>query len=960
MKKILRSLVTGLAAMVMAGHVLSLHGQDGDMRIYVGKEDAQKMYSSINMQRTSIHDPSVVYDESSKSYYIFGSHMGTARSGNLQNWSWISLPWATVNGDGSQVSASPDNAFRINQTKEVTIQGKTVPFGNFDAAAWNCALPGTNENGETFAWTVDGNMWAPDIVYNPVMKKWCQYLSLNGPAWNSCIILLTADKIEGPYVYQGPVVYTGFRNDTDERISFHKTDLELVIGKQQSLPARYRQDKWGDFWPHAIDPCVFYDEEGNLWMAYGSWSGGIYMLQLNEQTGLRDYDTVYPSDFDTQKAKVTTDPYFGKKIAGGCYVSGEGPYIEHIGDYYYLFVSYGGYAPDGGYEMRIFRSTRPDGPYKDMNGTDAIFTGWRLNFGPNADNRGEKLLGSYNKWGFMTIGECAQGHNSAIAAPDGRTYLVYHTKFNDGTAGHQVRVHQLFLNRQGWLVAAPFEYNGETADDRKIASSQTFRREEVAGPYSVLLHRYGLKHTEYEEATPSDIVLLENGKVEGAYTGTWNIYENNSYITLTLNGTTYEGVVIEQQMEHTTIQAICFTACGSNGTNLWGYRMKDKYALAYTLNTTTLPVKENQSISKNIDLYGIKKQNTVEVKWSSDRPDVLSSTGRYNPAGLTEDVQVQLKAELSCGNYFWTEDYHVTARKETLPEGDWKSGIRAYYNFDGKPFTNAYNSNQEARTMAQGSNRIPSSEADSLRNGRILHQFFGANGNCSYTQIPNPLRNERAEGMTVSLWVKRTDDVPWDAIWSFYNASANTRLYFTGNTYIGFNNGKDWFDINHPGIVVSNRIPVGEWCLVTLTVSRTEGCQLYVNGNRVRDMEYAGNCNGTAVGAATDFDYNKVMDFIQACPNFYLGYGSFWGSVDVRLDDLMIYDRALSSTDVRALNTMSNRVTDFSQLQSGSSIENVDNDLRGTAGQTYDLSGRPVKDMQKGVYIVNGKKIINR
>ena len=74
--------------------------------------------------------------------------------------------------------------------------------------------------------------------------------------------------------------------------------------------------------------------------------------------------------------------------------------------------------------MRVFRSSRPDGPYKDMNGTDAIFTSWKLNYGPNADNRGEKLLGAYNLWGFMNVGERAQGHNSVFAAEDGRTYLV--------------------------------------------------------------------------------------------------------------------------------------------------------------------------------------------------------------------------------------------------------------------------------------------------------------------------------------------------------------------------------------------------------------------------------------------------------------------------------------------------------------------------------------------------------
>lgn len=959
MKKVSYSLLKSLVLTVTLSHSLPSHGQEETLRIPMTTEDAKSKYSTISMQRTSVHDPSIVYDEGSRLYYVFGSHMATAKTRDLQNWTGVSFPWGSVNTDGAITSnVAPADAFHTHQTQKITIHGEMVDFGNFDAAAWNCALPGTGTNGEEIPWTVDGNMWAPDIIYNPVLGKWCQYLSLNGPQWNSCIILLTADRIEGPYVYQGPVIFSGFRSDTDERISFHKTDLELVVGKQSSLPARYKQEKWGDYWPHAIDPCVFYDEDGTLWMSYGSWSGGIYILQLDPNTGLRDYNVTYTGDFDTKGANVTSDPYFGKKIAGGRYVSGEGSYIEHIGNHYYLFMSYGGLEPNGGYEMRVFRSSRPDGPYKDMNGTDAIFTSWKLNYGPNADTRGEKLLGAYNHWGFMNVGERAQGHNSVLAAEDGRTYLVYHTKFNDGTAGHQVRVHQLFLNRSGWPVAAPFEFHGETTGDRQIASSQLFDSKEVAGRYHVLVHPYGQDHAAYEEAAPAEILLREDGKVEGAYSGTWKIYDGNSYITLNLNGTVYEGVLTEQQMEPTTIKAICFTACGDNGTNVWGYRMKDEYALAYTLNTTAIPVKNNQYISRNIDLYGLEKEINVNAKWESDTPDVVSHTGRYNPAGLTEDVPVQLSCELSCGAYFWTDTFHVTARKESLHDGDWLGGIKAYYDFDQEPFVNAYDHTQTARRLSQGGNNKPSLEKDSLRNGNILHQYFGASGYCSYTQMPNPLRNERLEGMTVSLWVKRTDDIPWDAIWSFYNPAANTRLYLTGNSYVGFNNGTDWFDINHPGSIISERIPIGKWSLVTLTVSRTEGCCIYVNGSRIRDVEYVGYCNGSDITDAKDFDYNKVMDFIQSCPNFYLGYGSFWGSVDVRMDDLILYNRALEATDVRALNTMSNRVTDFSTGEGGSSVEPVRHHGDRTMKSAYDLSGRPVKEMKKGIYIIEGRKVM--
>ena len=958
MKNVFHPALKMLALSCAAACFLPATGQN--TRTLLTTEEAEQLCATINMQRTSVHDPSIVYNEKGKNYYIFGSHMAVAKTNDLQNWNWVTVPWGTVSDNGTIVpGTSPSEAFRVNQTKTVTINGQETAFGNFDAAGWNCAVPGKDENGNAFNWTVDGNMWAPDIVYNPTMGKWCQYLSLNGPEWNSCIILLTANTIEGPYVYQGPVVYTGFRSNTDERISYHKTDLEMVIGEQAELPVRYRKTNWGDFWPHAIDPCVFYDETGKLWMAYGSWSGGIYMLELDETTGLRDYNITYESDYTSKGQAVTTDPYFGKKIAGGYYVSGEGPYIEHIGNHYYLFMSYGGYNPNAGYEMRIFRSEKPDGPYVDCNGTSAIFPRWLLNFGPNSDTRGEKILGAYNDWGFMTVGECAQGHNSIIAAPDGRNYLVYHTKFNDGTFGHQVRVHQVFVNSAGWLVAAPFEYHGETVTDAQIASTQMFTRQEVAGTYRFMLHKYRMNHNEYEETTPVELTLNENGTLGGAYTGTWTLTEGTSYITLKLGNTEYSGVLAEQQMEPTAIKCISFTACNGNGTNIWGYKMKDKYKVAYSA-LAAKPVTDGKYIASHVALYDMQVTDGVTLKWTSDKPEIISSTGRYNPDGMTEDIPVTLTAEISCGNYYWTEDYQVIAKKDTELGTDYLNGLKAYYGFDSEPFVNAYNTLQKAELLNEGNNRRPSAEEDSIRSGHIIHQYFGASGNCSYVRMPNPLRNAAVDGFTVSMWVKRTDDVPWDAVWSFYDAAAGKRLYLTGNSYVGFNNGTDWFDINHPSTLISDNIPVGKWTLVTLTVSRQSGCTIYINGSRKSfNSAFNGNCNGTALTDKNGFDYNLVVDFIQSCPYFYLGYGSFWGTADVRIDDVMIYDRELSRTTVSVLNKASNRVTDFTQGEGGTGIPSVRTQEQ-TVEKIYDLCGRPVPTPGKGVYIIDGKKRICR
>ena len=184
----------------------------------------------------------------------------------------------------------------VKATGKVTVKynGATskseIDFGSYNAAAWNTARDG---------YTISGNMWAPDVIYNTATEEYCMYLSLNGKTWNSVILLLTAKDIEGPYVYQGPVVYTGFSTDVEE-LSFKNTDIEKVYGTLDELPVQYLGENdstrskaddgsWGEFLPHAIDPAVFYDKEGNLRLVYGSWSGGIYELELDENTGLRDY-----------------------------------------------------------------------------------------------------------------------------------------------------------------------------------------------------------------------------------------------------------------------------------------------------------------------------------------------------------------------------------------------------------------------------------------------------------------------------------------------------------------------------------------------------------------------------------------------------------------------------------------------------------------------------------------------
>ena len=536
--------------------------------------------SAVSLTRVSVHDPSVVWDPASQTYYIFGSHRASAKTTDMMNWTAFTAPWQTTSSN----NAANTEAFTTPEVTKVKKGGVEYDFV-FNAHDWS--KRGSTRKNKNY--DVNGMMWAPDVIYNKVLNKWCMYLSINGDYWYSSIILLTADNIEGPYRYQAPVVISGFfEND-----SYKDTDLEVVIGEQASLPDRYKMKdegagNWGERYPNNIDPCVFYDEEGKLWMSYGSWSGGIWMLELDEETGLRDYDVEY--ELKGKDNGITVDPYFGKKIAGGYYVSGEASYIEHIGDYYFLFMTYGGLSDggvagdynNGGYQMRVFRSDKPDGPYKDMDGNDAVYNSYQLNFGSDANsNRGINIFGAYKDWGNQAKGnwgERSQGHNSIIAAEDGRTYLVYHTRFQNSRGiwgydnGHQVRVHQVFMSKNGWLVAAPFEYTGEQVTSADIATTQQIANDQIPGDYKLLTHTYKLNHLKKEAASPVDIQLNADGTISGSQTGTWKTEEGTSYVIIKLGSTTYYGVFVEQTLEPTDDKTVAFTGVTKNGQTIWGYQ----------------------------------------------------------------------------------------------------------------------------------------------------------------------------------------------------------------------------------------------------------------------------------------------------------------------------------------------------------------------------------------------------
>ena len=923
-------------------------------------QQMRSMTASRNYSEGSVHDPSVVFDPNTSTYYVVGSHLDVAKSSNLSSWTKV----ATGTNHSSFLNKGYQTAFSSNPSHRVKVRrgNDTIEatLGSFDAGAF-CATYSQvhlNDSKQLQAMTqsqwISGNMWAPDIIYNPHMGKWCMYLSLNGDYWASVVILLTADKPTGPFVYEAPIVFGGFngqtytQNGVSKSVDYHDTDLELVLGEQASLPSRYRTSSWGNVYPNCIDPCVFFDEQGELWMTYGSWSGGIYILKLDRNTGLRDYTCTYAGTGTSPSASATSDAYFGKKIAGGYYVSGEGSYIKHIGDYYYLFLSYGFFSPEGGYEMRVFRSSSPDGPYVDGNGISAIFnSSYQLNYGPSAaTNRGMKLMGAMNGWGTMTVGECAQGHNSAIVDADDNAFLVCHTKFNNGTTSHQMRVHQLFVNEKGWLVAAPFRHAAVETTQKQIESSQLFSADEIAGTYSMLIHPYRLNHNNFAEAKPVKVTLTSDGRIVGAANGTWEYtHDGQSYVKLVISGVTYYGVALSQSVHgYSDMKARCLSAVSTGGVPVWLYRYTPEAALAASYDGIS-------SYLANPVVGDAPQFDNVTAVYASDDYDALSADGKFTPTADGHAINVSVRA--SSGNYF----YVVQGSPLTAKQVDGLSGLMAYYRLNSVNCVNECNPTEKLSVgRASSSGTVPSITNDAQK-GSVLHQYFGAQSAASYARIPNPLLGSDAEAFSVALWVKRLDSNVWDALFGFFSGETPTasggRCYLTGNAYLGYNdNNGHWFDINHPNNGTYADIPAEQWNLVVLTVSPS-GPKLYVNGVEKPVHAWSAN-NGMQ---QTSFSFSDMIATVSSYKYLYLGAGSWWGSAPACFSELAVYNHSLSAVDVASLYV---RMSDSEPLVSAILPVVTDAPSRPRSSATYNLWGQPVSDDYRGIVISGGKKILRK
>lgn len=493
--------------------------------------------AAANKARVSVHDPSII--KNGDTYYVFGSHIDAARTKDLQNWTRFTNGYTRTNN---------------------------VEFGNLSQnlkKAFDWA-------GEDLEDCEGGfSVWAPDVIWNPDFRNtdgtkgaYVMYFCTTSTYIRSVICFATSKNIEGPYTFGDTLIYSGFtKNDQYVKSAtknvnkkYTSTNIDELVksGDITMNDSWFRENEFNNqLFPNAIDPTIYYGTDGKMYMTYGSWSGGIFTIELNPETG----KCIHPKTGKTSDGRMV-DSYFGTKIAGGYGKSGEGPFIDYNPDngYYYLWTTYGGLQANGGYNMRVSRSKNPLGPYTDAAGRPAV-----LESNTNLDSIGLKVMGNY-KFSTLDTAYMAGGHNSVLRDDDGKWYLFYHTRFNNGTEYHEVKVHEMFFNDEGWPVVTPFEFGGDHI------SEGGYDEADIVGDYEYINHG---------TATNGNVINYQKIKLNSDYTisgdvsGKWEQSSNSAATVITIGNQKYSGYFIAAENEKGK-KVMSFTAVGNNNQTIWG------------------------------------------------------------------------------------------------------------------------------------------------------------------------------------------------------------------------------------------------------------------------------------------------------------------------------------------------------------------------------------------------------
>ncbi len=746
-----------------------------------------------NFINASVHDPSVI--KVGSEYYVFGSHLAAAKSPDLLKWYSIA--------DG--VSA-------------------TNPL-------FNNVL---TELAATFSWAESNTLWAADVIQLADGKFYMYYNACKGDSPRSALGIAVADKVDGPYVNKGIILKSGMWGLASE-------DGTVYDARKH---------------PNAVDPDTFFDATGKLWMIYGSYSGGIFILQLDPATG-----------------KPLAGQGYGKRLIGGNHSRIEGAYVLYSPQtsYYYMFLSFGGLDAVGGYNIRVARSLNPNGPYLDAQSNDMVNVKANASL-PIFDDAtiapyGVKLMGNFlfeRKLGEtgtgIGTGYVSPGHNSAYYdAESGKHFIIFHSRFPNRGEAHEIRAHQLVMNADGWPLIAPYRYANETLT--------TVRRDFIPGDFLLVNHGKDISAT----LKKSQLISLNStGTITGAATGSWTLVGDNQ-IEISIDGSpVYKGVLLNQWDETAKAYALTFTALSNQGVAIFGSKLAKKTdAQIVAAIKTELSLGDTSAVTSDLPLP-VDATRASTISWASSNTAVLGNSGVVKrPKNGAGDALVTLTATIKKGTTTTTKSFTVAVREETA------GGLLAHYAFNN-------NLNDSTGVLAAGS------VSGSLigTSGGSISYATGVAGNAavfngsSGVRLPNGIITKNT--YTISLWLN-PDQLTAFAT-TFFGARDGdswVSLLPMGHGWVNGNSmlwsGTAWYDAG-----LGLNIPVNQWTHMAFTVNNGV-VNVYVNGIK----KFSG------VNFPNVFTTNSGV--------FSLGVNWWDTPYKGLMDELRIYETALTDAQVQAL-----------------------------------------------------------
>lgn len=259
------------------------------------------------------------------------------------------------------------------------------------------------------------DFWAPEVV--EYRGKFYMYYSAEGPLPNGelgmRIAVAVSDSPTGPFedVFDGPMF---------------------------------------DFGYNAIDPHVFFDDDGRIYLFFAK-DGSTNVVNGRRESHI--YGVELNDDLVTLKGEPVflSRPEQPWELLSGGFLWNEGPFVVKHDGIYYLMYSANCYCHRH-YSVGYSTAVRPLGPYVKYAGNPILSARFHTGQG----------------FPYLTSGT---GHHSVIRSPDGSEWFIVYHSHSDPVAGSGGR--QLNIDRMGFREDGTLYVNGPTVTPQPVPAGVT-------------------------------------------------------------------------------------------------------------------------------------------------------------------------------------------------------------------------------------------------------------------------------------------------------------------------------------------------------------------------------------------------------------------------------------------------------------------------------------------------------